>query len=107
MSKRVLKKKKRSIFGTTERPRLVVKKSNKNIYCQLIDDEKGVTLVSASSQKDENNITCEVAAKVGEDIGQKAVAKKIKKVVFDRNNYIYHGRTKALADGARKAGLEF
>jgi len=107
MSKRVLKKKKRKVFGSSERPRLVVSKSNKNIYCQLVDDEKGVTIAAASSQSDESNLTCEVAAKVGEDIGQKAVAKKIKKIVFDRNNYIYHGRTKALADGARKAGLEF
>jgi len=107
MSKRLLKKKNRKILGTAERPRLVVNKSNKNIYCQLIDDDKGITLAAASSQKDEKTVSCEIAIKVGEDIGKKAVALKIKKVVFDRNQYIYHGRTKALADGARKAGLEF
>ena len=97
------------LSGTKEAPRLCVYRSNKNIEAQLIDDTKGVTLVSSSSMalKLENGSNVEAAAKVGKDIAEKALAKKIKKVVFDRSGYIYHGRVKALAEAAREAGLDF
>ena len=97
------------ISGTSEAPRLCVYRSNKNIEAQIIDDTKGVTLVSSSSMalKLENGSNIDAAAKVGQDIATKALAKKIKKVVFDRSGYIYHGRVKALAEAAREAGLEF
>ena len=97
------------LSGTAEAPRLCVYRSNKNIEAQLIDDVKGVTLVSSSSMalKLENGSNVEAAAKVGKDIAEKALAKKIKKVVFDRSGYIYHGRVKALAEAAREAGLNF
>lgn len=97
------------ISGTSEAPRLCVYRSNKNIEAQIIDDVKGVTLVASSSMslKLENGSNIEAATKVGQDIAQKALAKKIKKVVFDRSGYIYHGRVKALAEAAREAGLEF
>lgn len=97
------------ISGTAECPRLCLYRSNKNIEAQIIDDVKGVTLVSSSSMslKLDNGSNIDAAAKVGADIGAKAVAKKIKKVVFDRSGYVYTGRVKALADAAREAGLEF
>ena len=97
------------ISGTSEAPRLCVYRSNKNIEAQIIDDVKGVTLVASSSMtlKLENGSNVEAAAKVGKDIAEKALAKKIKKVVFDRSGYIYHGRVKALAEAAREAGLDF
>ncbi len=97
------------VSGTAEAPRLCVYRSNKNIEAQLIDDVKGVTLVASSSMslKLENGSNIEAACKVGKDIAEKALAKKIKKVVFDRSGYIYHGRVKALAEAAREAGLEF
>ncbi|MCQ2748068.1 MAG: 50S ribosomal protein L18 [Mycoplasmoidaceae bacterium] len=91
-----------------ELPRLVVTKTNANIIAQIFDDAKGVTLVSSSSiqlkLKSGNVKACE---KVGEDIAKKALAKNIKKVSFDRGGSKYHGRVQALADAARKAGLEF
>ena len=97
------------ISGTKECPRLCLYRSNKNIEAQLIDDVKGVTLVASSSMslKLENGSNVEAAKLVGEDIAKKALAKKIKKVVFDRSGYIYHGRVKALAEAAREAGLDF
>ncbi|MEG6616911.1 50S ribosomal protein L18 [Peptococcaceae bacterium 1198_IL3148] len=99
--------------GTTERPRLSVFRSLNNIYSQIIDDEKGVTLAAASSLSPElkgkvstgGNI--EAATAVGELIAKKALDAGIKSVVFDRAGYIYHGRVKALAEAARKGGLEF
>ena len=94
------------ISGTTEFPRLAVYRSTKHIYAQLIDDEKGITLASASSLKMKGNNT-EVATKVGEEIAKEAKKLKIKKVVFDRGGYLYHGRVAALADAARANGLEF
>ena len=95
--------------GTSEAPRLCVYRSNKNIEAQIVDDTKGVTLVSSSSMalKLENGSNIDAAKKVGQDIATKALAKKIKKVVFDRSGYIYHSRVKALAEAAREAGLEF
>jgi len=100
------------LSGTTERPRLVVFRSNKNIYAQIIDDSKGVTLVSMSSKaKDfeagEAKTKTEKSHEVGVKLGQKALAAGIRTIAFDRAGYKYHGRVKALADGARKAGLEF
>ena len=97
------------ISGTGACPRLCVYRSNKNIEAQIIDDDKRVTLVASSSMSLglANGSNIEAATKVGEDIAKKAAAKKIKKVVFDRSGYIYHGRVKALAEAAREAGLEF
>jgi len=96
----------KQIIGTKDIPRLNVYRSNKNIYAQLIDDENGVTLASASSMNIKGNNT-EVATKVGELIADAAKKIKVKKVVFDRGGYLYHGRVKALAEAARSKGLEF
>ena len=96
------------IVGTTERPRLCVFRSNKEIYAQIINDDKGVTLAAASSvglHAGENKT--ELAGKVGEAVAQKAAAAGITAVVFDRNGYLYHGRVKELAEGARRGGLKF
>ena len=101
----------KSVSGTSETPRLNVFRSNSNIFAQIIDDTKGVTLVSASSiDKDlklENGGNIEAAVKVGELIAKRAKKAKITKVVFDRGGYLYHGRVKALAEAARENGLEF
>jgi large subunit ribosomal protein L18 len=98
------------ISGSSERPRLSVYRSNKGIYAQIIDDVAGVTLVSASSLSKEftasgNKVDQSVA--VGKLVAEKAVAAGIKQVVFDRNGYLYHGRVKSLAEGAREGGLIF
>lgn len=100
------------VSGTAERPRLVVFRSHKNIYAQIIDDKKGHTLVSMSTlsdaiEKAENAKKKEVSFQVGLKLGELALEKGIKQISFDRGGYLYHGRVKALADGARKAGLEF
>ena len=99
------------VSGTPEVPRLNVFRSNQNIFAQIIDDTKGTTLVSASSiDKDlklANGSNIEAATKVGELIAKRAKKAKIKKVVFDRGGYLYHGRVKALAEAARANGLEF
>ena len=99
------------VSGTPEVPRLNVFRSNQNIFAQIIDDTKGTTLVSASSiDKDlklANGSNIEAATKVGELIAKRAKEAKIKKVVFDRGGYLYHGRVKALAEAARENGLEF
>lgn len=99
------------ISGTTERPRLTVYKSLKNIFVQIIDDTNGHTLVSASTieknGKVEHGSNAEAAKIIGERIAKKALEKGIKKVVFDRSGYVYTGKIKALADAAREAGLEF
>lgn len=99
----------KNLHGTAERPRLCVFRSNKNIEVQIIDDIKGVTLVSTSSMslKLENGGNIEAAAQVGADIAKKAQEKKITKVVFDRGGFLYTGRVKALAESARENGLEF
>jgi large subunit ribosomal protein L18 len=101
------------ISGTSERPRLSVFRSNAHIYAQAIDDVNNVTL-AASSDLDagvkgglEGKSKSEVAKLVGESVGKKLIEKQIKSVVFDRNGFIYHGRVRAVADGAREAGLEF
>ena len=103
----------KKVSGTPERPRLNVFRSLNQIYCQIIDDTKGITLLSASSldkaiaDKVAGKTKQEAAFIVGEIIGKAAVEKGIKAVVFDRAGYIYTGRIKALADGARNGGLEF
>ena len=98
------------ISGTAECPRLNVFRSTKNIYAQIIDDVKGVTLVAASSLDKEfngNGGNKEAARKVGEMIAKRAAEKGISQVVFDRGGYIFHGRVKELAEGAREGGLKF
>ena len=95
------------LSGTGERPRLNVYRSLNNIYAQLIDDEKGVTLVSASTIKLKTGGNVAAAKEIGKTVAELAVEKGIKKVVFDRGGFLYHGRIKALADAAREAGLEF
>ena len=100
-----------NLVGTSSSPRLNVFRSNKQISAQIIDDEKGLTLVSSSSlDKDlkiENGGNVEAAKIVGKSIAEKAKKAKIKSVVFDRGGYLYHGRVEALADAARENGLEF
>jgi large subunit ribosomal protein L18 len=101
------------ITGTPERPRLNIFKSSKHIYAQVIDDATGTTLVSASTQDKElrekvAELTKQEAAKlVGKTVGERAKEKDINAVVFDRGGYLYHGRVKLLAEGARESGLEF
>jgi len=95
------------IYGTTEKPRLSVRKSLKHIYCQLIDDTKQNTLAFASSSKISNGKKTEKSKECGKLIAKMGVEKGIKKVVFDRSGYRYHGRVRALAEGAREGGLEF
>lgn len=95
------------ISGTAERPRMSVFRSNKQIYVQLIDDVAGRTLISASSKNITEGTKCEIAEKVGEMAAQAALAAGIESVVFDRNGYLFHGRVKSVADGARKGGLKF
>ena len=98
------------ISGTATCPRLAVYRSEKNIYAQIIDDTKGVTLVSASTLEaafEGNGGNKDAAAKIGETIAKRAVEKGIENVVFDRGGYLYHGRVQALADAARQAGLKF
>lgn len=112
--KRRIKRKisiRRKISGTADCPRLSVFKSNRHIYAQVIDDEKGATLVASSSDekgfvKPEGDKKA-VAKKVGENIAARCKEKEIKRVVFDRNGYLFHGRVKALADAARENGLNF
>ena len=98
------------ISGTPERPRLNVFRSNANIYAQIIDDVNGVTLASANTLEKEFEGTtgnCEGAKKVGAVLAERAKAKGISEVVFDRGGYVYHGRVAALAEGAREGGLQF
>ena len=97
----------KNVNGTAERPRLSVFRSNKQIYAQVINDLTGKTLASASSLGLEAMPKKEQAAKVGELLAEKAQAAGISQVVFDRNGYLYHGRVKELAEGARKGGLKF
>jgi large subunit ribosomal protein L18 len=95
---------------STGRPRLSVFRSSKNIYAQVIDDLKGVTLAAASSlegEKKQKGADKDAAARVGKLLAERAIGKGVKDVVFDRGGYIYHGRVKALADAAREAGLNF
>jgi large subunit ribosomal protein L18 len=97
------------LAGTGERPRLNIYRSLNHIYAQVIDDQKGETLVSASTlqMKAKTGGNIAAAKEIGKAIAEQAVAKGIKRVVFDRGGYLYHGRVKAIADAAREAGLEF
>lgn len=103
----------KKIRGTESRPRLAVFKSNTNIYAQVINDKTGETIVSASSLEKEfrskfgGKLNLEVAKVIGKTVAERAKSKGVKTVVFDRGGYIYHGRIKSVADGAREAGLEF
>jgi large subunit ribosomal protein L18 len=97
----------KKISGTAEKPRLVVFKSTKNMYAQLIDDVSGKTLASASTLKVSGNGNRDAAKEVGKQIAEKASTLKIENVVFDRSGYVYHGRVQAVAEGAREAGLKF
>ncbi len=98
----------KKIFGTEEKPRLVIFRSQKHIYAQLIDDVAEKVLAEANTLKlGAEGTNCKGAEKAGEQIAKSALSKKIKKVVFDRNGFIYHGRVRALADAARKSGLDF
>ncbi|MEN9207561.1 MAG: 50S ribosomal protein L18 [Gloeomargarita sp. GMQP_bins_120] len=102
------------VFGTPERPRLAVFRSHQHIYAQVIDDTRHHTLAAASSlepalrqELDNNGATCAASTRVGQLIAERALAQGIRRVVFDRGGYLYHGRVKALAEAARAAGLEF
>ncbi|MBR7071026.1 MAG: 50S ribosomal protein L18 [Clostridia bacterium] len=98
------------VSGTAQRPRLDVFRSNCHIYAQLIDDVNGVTLAAAGSNEKDFGVSggnCEGARKVGQLIAERAAAKGISEVVFDRGGYIFHGRVKELAEGAREGGLKF
>jgi large subunit ribosomal protein L18 len=108
---RIHTKIRKKLRGTTERPRLAVFRSIKHIYAQVIDDSTGRTIVSASSHEKEPAASTggnlEGAKAIGKLVADRAIAKGVKAVVYDRGGYIYHGRVKALADAAREAGLEF
>jgi len=112
MAQKISKRKKvqyrirKKVNGTPNKPRLAVFKSNKNIYCQLIDDMNGVTIASSSSAKS-NAKGLDQAKEVGKTIAEKAGSLNIENVVFDRAGFIFHGRIKALAEAAREAGLKF
>lgn len=101
---------KKIVSGTAQKPRLVVFRSNSEIYVQIIDDTKGVTLVAASSRDKDLKATgtkTEKAKQVGQAIAKKALAAGIESISFDRGGYLYHGRVKSLAEGAREGGLKF
>jgi len=98
----------RKISGTAQKPRLSVFKSNKGIYAQLIDDLKGHTLTTSNSlELGSDKVNVEVCQNVGKKLAEKATSEGIKEVVFDRSGYLYHGKIKALAEGAREGGLKF
>jgi large subunit ribosomal protein L18 len=108
---RIKKGIRKKVYGTPERPRLTVYRSNQNIYAQIVNDDEGKTIVSASSRvkalaEFQGNKT-QVSEAVGKILAEKAKAAGVEKVVFDRNGFKYHGRVKALADGARAGGLDF
>ena len=105
--KRIHARIREKVSGTTARPRLNVYRSLNHIYAQVIDDQQCVTLVSASTIKMKNGGNVAAAREIGKAVAEAAVAKGVKRVVFDRGGYLYHGRVKALADAARAAGLEF
>ncbi|MCD6232379.1 50S ribosomal protein L18 [Candidatus Aerophobetes bacterium] len=108
-----MKKRRNRVWGTKNRPRVSIYKSNRYLYVQLIDDLQGKTMISISSLKFKEGKTCtnaksvEIAEKIGKIIGKEAKERGIEQVVFDRGSYPYHGRVKALAEGMRKQGLKF
>ena len=110
---RIHRRIRRKVSGTAERPRLCVYFSGKHVYAQVVDDDAGVTLVSAATTekalgggKDKHAANCTTAEKVGKLIAERLLAKKIDKAVFDRGGFLYHGKVKALADAARAGGLQ-
>ena len=105
--KRIHDRIRRKLSGTADRPRLNVYRSLNHIYAQVIDDQSGTTIVSASTIKLKSGGNVAAAKEIGKTIAERAKEKGIKRVVFDRGGYLYHGRVKALADAAREAGLEF
>ncbi len=108
--RRIHNRVRRKVQGTPARPRLAVYRSNKAIYCQLIDDSQGVTLAAASSRDEgfsASGTKSDVAKAVGQAIAQRAADANVTAVVFDRGGYLYHGRVKSLAEGAREGGLKF
>lgn len=112
--KRIKYRIRKKVFGTPERPRFTVFRSTKNIYVQLVDDLNGKTLISVSTlsktlkdQFADKKSKTDVSKVVGKKLAEMAIEKNIKKAVFDRNGYLFHGRVKAIADAAREAGLEF
>ncbi len=108
--KRIQQRVKKKVRGTADRPRLNVFRSNRFIYCQLIDDHAGHTIAAADSREEgvpKNGNKIDQAKEVGKLIAERAQASKIEQVVFDRGGNLYHGRVKALADGAREGGLKF
>ncbi len=109
--KRIHYRVRNKIKGTVERPRISVYRSNKEIYCQLVDDNNGHTIVAASSRdaalRGSAGTKVEIAKLVGKALAEKAIAANVSAVVFDRSGYLYHGRVKALAEGAREGGLQF
>lgn len=107
---RIKKGVRKNLTGSAERPRLTVFRSNKEIYAQIINDETSETLAAASSRDKgikKEGTKVEIASRVGEELAKVALNKGVDKVAFDRNGYLFHGRVKALADGARKGGLNF
>lgn len=108
---KIKKRIRQHVLGSTSRPRLSVFRSNKEIYAQLVDDVSGNTLASASSRdkdvKNDKITRIEISKLVGLSIGKKAIKAGIEKIGFDRGGYLYHGRVKSLAEGAREAGLKF
>lgn len=105
---RIKKRIKSKLSGTTQRPRLSIFRSNKFIYAQVIDDTKGATLISAySGEIESKSFDVATAKEVGKKIAEKALQQGVETVVFDRNGYLYHGKIKALAEGAREGGLKF
>lgn len=108
---RIRKRIRKVSFGTSERPRMSVFRSNKEIYAQIIDDVNGKTIVAASSRDKDlesvNGTKSEMAAAVGKSIAEKALKAGIETIAFDRGGYLYHGRIKSLAEGAREGGLKF
>ena len=105
---RIRKGIRKKIQGTSEIPRVTIFRSNKGIYAQIIDDSKGHTLTSISSQElGKKAINIEVSKEVGKALAEKASKAGVEKVVFDRNGYLYHGNVKAVAEGAREGGLKF
>jgi len=107
---RIRQRIRKTVKGTSDMPRLCVFRSNKEIYAQIIDDIKGVTLVASSSRDKDlksKGTGIEIAEQVGKSIAEKAIKSGIEKITFDRGGYLYHGRVKSLADGARSAGLKF
>ena len=108
---KIKKRIKKIISGTSDQPRLAVFRSNKEIYAQIVNDVTGLTLVAASSRdkvlSSSKGTKTELAALVGKLVAEKAIKKGVNKVSFDRGGYLYHGRVKSLAEGAREAGLKF